>query len=95
MCKDFPPLLSQHDSVVARRTPFATKNMWVTPYVDGQLYPAGKYVTQTRKAPADSLSEEWMSGKKSTARTDIVAYVTFGVTHIPRPGPFTFLSFAF
>lgn len=87
MCKDFPPLLSQPDSIVARRTPFATKNMWVTPFVDGQLYPAGKYVTQTRKAPEDSLTEEWMAGNKSTAKTDIVAYITFGVTHIPRPGP--------
>ena len=27
-----------------------------------------------------------MAGNKSTAKTDIVAFITFGVTHIPRPG---------
>lgn len=47
MCKDFPPLLAKPDSLVGRRAPFATRNMWVTPYVDGQLYP---YVESSSRA---------------------------------------------
>lgn len=39
MCKDFPPLLAKPDSLIGRRATFAKKNLWVTPYVDGQLFP--------------------------------------------------------
>jgi primary-amine oxidase len=44
---------------------------------------AGKYVTQTRVAPEDSL-EGWMKGDKNIANTDIVTWISMGVTHIPR-----------
>lgn len=47
-CRDYPPLLAKPDSWVAKRAPFATKTMWVTPYQEGQFYPAGKHVPQTR-----------------------------------------------
>lgn len=77
MCKDFVPLLAKPDSLIARRTPFATKSIWVTPYEEGQLYPAGKFVTQSPFAPEDSL-EGWMKGDKSIAKTDVVTWVSFG-----------------
>lgn len=60
MCKDFVPLLAKPDSLIARRTPFATKSIWVTPFKDGQFYPAGKFVTQTPFAPEDSVSSFYL-----------------------------------
>lgn len=87
MCKDMPPLLANHDSWVAKRAPFATKSLWVTPYEDGQLYPAGKNIPQTRDVPEDSVPK-WIEGDKNIRNTDIVTYVTFGVTHLPRPEDF-------
>jgi Cu2+-containing amine oxidase len=51
-----PCLLAQPDSAVARRALFTTKNLWVTPYQEGQLYPAGKYVFQSWQ---DSGLAQW------------------------------------
>ncbi|GAA5826836.1 hypothetical protein JCM5353_005413 [Sporobolomyces roseus] len=84
MCKDTPPLLPHPDSLVGRRATFAKNTIWVTPYEDGQLYPAGKYPTQTPFAPEDSL-EHWMKGDRSISNEDIVVWYTFGATHVPRP----------
>ncbi|SCZ97604.1 BZ3500_MvSof-1268-A1-R1_Chr4-3g07289 [Microbotryum saponariae] len=87
MCKDFPPLLAKEDSLVARRATFAKKNLWVTPFVDGQFFPAGKYPTQSFKAPEDSL-EFWIKDDKPIVQKDIVTWVSFGVTHLPRAEDF-------
>jgi len=84
MCRDFPPLLAKPDSLVGRRATFAKKNLWVTPFEEGQLYPAGKWPTQSPEAPKDSL-EGWMEGERNIAKTDIVSWINFGVTHLPRP----------
>ncbi|KAM0750283.1 peroxisomal copper amine oxidase [Meredithblackwellia eburnea MCA 4105] len=84
MCKDFPPLLAKDDSLVGRRATFAKKNIWVTPYEDGQLFPAGKFVQQTPKAPKDSL-EYWMEGSRNIQKTDVVTWISFGLTHLVRP----------
>ncbi|KAL7417323.1 copper amine oxidase [Mrakia frigida] len=82
-----PRLLAQKDSWVAKRAPFATHQLWVTPFVEEQLYPAGKYVPQTRDAPSDSIGF-WMEGDKAIKEKDIVLYLTYGVTHVPRPEDF-------
>ena len=44
MCKDLPPLLPKPDSIVAMRAPFATHSLWVAPYNEKEVYPAGKFV---------------------------------------------------
>jgi hypothetical protein len=44
-----PCLLAQPDSPVAQRGLFTTKNIWVTPHDDAQLYPAGTYVLQSSR----------------------------------------------
>lgn len=44
-----PCLLAQPNSPVAQRGLFTTKSLWVTPHVDGQLYPAGTYVMQSTR----------------------------------------------
>ncbi|GAA5853327.1 hypothetical protein JCM8547_000285 [Rhodosporidiobolus lusitaniae] len=84
MCKDYCPLLAKPDSIVARRATFAKKTIYVTPYEDGQLFPAGKFPTQTMEAPEDSL-EFWLKGNRSIANEDIVIWAQFGTTHVPRP----------
>lgn len=51
-----PCLLAQADSPVAQRGMFTTKNLMVTPYAEGQLYPAGTYVMQSSR---DSGLGQW------------------------------------
>lgn len=51
-----PCLLAQPDSAVAKRAIFTTKNLFVTPYEDGQLYPAGQYVFQSQN---DTGLKQW------------------------------------
>ncbi|KAG6807682.1 hypothetical protein H0H93_001235 [Arthromyces matolae] len=48
------------------------------------MWPAGKYVPQTREEPDDSVGK-WAQGKQSVEDEDILVYVTVGTTHIPRP----------
>lgn len=85
--KDFEPLVVQPDSQVAQRAAFATKPLWITPFDEEQLWPAGKYVPQTRGAPADSIGN-WVADRAPTADTDVVVWLTYGITHIPRPEDF-------
>lgn len=40
-------MLMQPDSLVGKRAHFATKSLFVTPYAEGQLYPAGDHVVQS------------------------------------------------
>ena len=94
MCKDTAPLLAHDDSLVGRRATFAKHTIWTTPYVDGQLFPAGKFPTQTPFAPKDSL-EFWMEGERNIANTDVVTWLQFGTTHIPRPEDWPVVSRCF
>ncbi len=41
-------MLMHPDSLVAKRSFFATKHLFVTPYEDGQLYPSGDHVVQSK-----------------------------------------------
>ncbi|KAJ7725639.1 copper amine oxidase [Mycena maculata] len=81
-------LMARPDGWVGRRAPFAGKPLWVCRDVEGEkggrMWPAGKYVPQTRNSPADSIGE-WVKGEKSIENEDILVYLSVGVTHIPRP----------
>ncbi|KAK7057681.1 amine oxidase [Favolaschia claudopus] len=81
-------LMAQTDGWVGRRAPFTHKAMWVCRDVEdakgGRMWPAGKYVAQTRDTPPDSISK-WVEGGQSIENEDILVYLTVGVTHIPRP----------
>eukprot|EP00877_Chromochloris_zofingiensis_P005949 jgi/Chrzof1/1607/Cz10g14120.t1 len=77
-----PCLMAHHDSPIARRGYFTTKNLIVTPYQDGQLYPAGLYVLQSSR---DSGLAEWTKQDRSLLSADPVVWYTFGVTHFVRP----------
>jgi len=83
-------LLAKKGSNIAKRGPFALHNIWVVPYQDGQIYPAGKHVPQTTgeyHAMNDNILD-WVKGGKNVQDTDIVVYVTFGLTHFPRTEDF-------
>ncbi|KAI8343721.1 copper amine oxidase [Chlamydoabsidia padenii] len=76
-----PPLLPKQDSVVAQRATFATKTLWVTPYVDHQLYPAGFYPIQSHEPMGLPV---WTRTNQSIRNKDVVLYFTFGLNHIVR-----------
>ncbi|KAJ6631458.1 copper amine oxidase [Mycena sp. CBHHK59/15] len=82
------PLMTQPDGWVGRRATFAKNALWVCRDIEGakggRMWPAGKYVPQTRDSPEDSIGE-WVKGQQSVENEDILVYLTVGVTHIPRP----------
>ena len=49
-------MMAHETSMIARRAVFATKQLWVTPHKDDQLYPAGEHVVQSTKCTGMS---EW------------------------------------
>ncbi|KAG2226618.1 hypothetical protein INT45_005104 [Circinella minor] len=76
-----PPMLPKPGSIATERAQFATKTIWVTPYEDGQLYPGGFYCSQSE--PRIGLPE-WTEEVKNIRDTDVVIWLTFGLTHLPR-----------
>ncbi|OJJ42956.1 hypothetical protein ASPZODRAFT_104276 [Penicilliopsis zonata CBS 506.65] len=64
-----------------KRAEFATKPIWVTQYRDEELYAAGEFTNQSRKA--DGV-ETWVQRNDSTENEDVVLWHTFGLTHNPR-----------
>ncbi|KAJ5943188.1 hypothetical protein N7516_003356 [Penicillium verrucosum] len=64
-----------------RRAEFATKPIWVTKYQDDELYAAGEFTNQSRRAEG---VETWVQRKENTENEDVVLWHTFGLTHNPR-----------
>jgi len=81
-------LIPRSDGWVGRRTSFASKSLWVVRDKEGpaggRIWPAGKYVPQTREEPEESLGT-WAKEGESIDNEDILLYLTLGTTHIPRP----------
>jgi primary-amine oxidase len=77
-----PTLLAHPESSVGRRAGFARHNLWVTPFAASERRGAGDYPNQ--HAGGDGLPR-WTAQDRPLIDTDIVAWHTFGVTHIPRP----------
>ncbi|KAH8835989.1 copper amine oxidase [Flagelloscypha sp. PMI_526] len=78
------PLMARPGSWVDKRAPWASKPLWVCQAGEDRLFPSGKFVPQTRDAPEDSVSN-WVAGRDSVENEDILLFLTFGTTHIPRP----------
>lgn len=85
-----PRLLPKPGSAVYRRAGFAQKALWVVPYRDDELYPAGKYVCQStgKGTPGNKNILNWVARDESIENTDLVCFVQFGVTHFPRTEDF-------
>jgi primary-amine oxidase len=77
-----PTLLAGASSRVAGRAQFATRNLWVTPYAEGERFAAGRYPSQS--AGGGGLPA-YTAGDRSIEDADVVVWHTFGVTHIVRP----------
>jgi primary-amine oxidase len=80
-----PTLLSQPDASITKRATFATKNLWVTPYVATERRAAGDYPCQ--HIGGDGLPK-WTAADRSLVNRDVVVWYSFGVTHVPRPEDF-------
>ena len=86
-----PAILAKPGSMVWKRAAFARKSLWVTPYKDYQLFPAGDYVCQSsgqQGHPYNSTVEDWVAKDEPVEDTDVVCYVQFGLTHFPRTEDF-------
>jgi len=77
-----PTLLAQPDSSIGQRAGFARHNLWVTPVTADERRAAGDYPNQH---PGGDGLLRWTASDRSLVGTDIVAWHTFGVTHLPRP----------
>ena len=77
-----PTMLADPQASVVRRAGFARHNLRVTPFAADERRGAGDYPNQ--HAGGDGLPR-WTAEDRSLTGTDIVAWHTFGVTHIPRP----------
>lgn len=89
--RESPPLLAKPGSVVYKRGGFARKTLWVTPYRDYELFPAGDYVCQSTGEdghPQNGTVVDWAARDESIENTDIVCYLQFGLTHFPRAEDF-------
>jgi primary-amine oxidase len=70
------------DDYLQQRAGFTNHTLWVTPYVPRELYAAGDYPTMS--TAGDGLPK-WTAANRAIAGTDIVAWLTMGFHHVPRP----------
>ena len=83
------------ESPVRKRAGFVNSHFWATHYNPAELYAAGDYPNQSK--PGDGLPA-YAANNESIVSTDVVAWYTLGITHIPRPEewpimPITHLGF--
>ncbi|KAL2807864.1 copper amine oxidase [Aspergillus granulosus] len=74
-------LIMPKKAVGYQRAEFASKPIWVTKYQDNELYAAGEFTNQSKRAQG---VETWVQRKDSTENEDVVLWHTFGLTHNPR-----------
>ena len=77
-----PTLLAGEGSVVRRRAAFATHNLWVTPWAEGERRAAGSWPNQH---VGGAGLPEWTAADRPITDTDLVVWHTFGLTHLVRP----------
>lgn len=75
------PLLSTDDYML-KRGAFTEHMLWVTSYDRRQLYASGDYPTV--HAAGEGLPA-WTANDESIVNKDVVAWVTMGFHHVPRP----------
>ncbi|KFY68604.1 hypothetical protein V496_00947 [Pseudogymnoascus sp. VKM F-4515 (FW-2607)] len=89
--RESPPLLAKPESIVSKRAAFALKTLWVTPYRDYEVFPAGDYVCQSQGIPGhphNTTVVDWAARDEPIENKDIVLYLQFGITHFPRTEDF-------
>ena len=77
------PMMVRPDSWVGRRASFLRNTVWVCRDIEAEdsgtlrMWPAGKYVPQTRQEPKDSIGS-WVEGEMGVEDEDILVYLTVG-----------------
>jgi primary-amine oxidase len=69
-------------SAPMRTAGYIAHQLWVTPYAPDELYAAGEF--QNLGRDGDGLPA-WTAKNRALAETDVVAWYTLGITHVPRP----------
>ncbi|KAL5356932.1 copper amine oxidase [Aspergillus floccosus] len=88
---DCPPLLARPGGRLAKRAAFARHSLWVVPYQERQIFPAGQYVCQRSGDvydPDNTDILDWTARDECIEDADIVCYIQFGVIHVPRTEDF-------
>ena len=77
---------SQPGSELAKRAGFLWHHLWVTPYAEDEIFPAGTYPNQH---PGGDGLPRWTAADRSVKDRDIVVWYVMGNTHLPdwRNGP--------
>jgi primary-amine oxidase len=73
---------AQEGASIRRRAGFIAHNLWITAYDPAQRYASGDYINQN---PAPNGLAQWIERDRPLENTDLVAWYSFGVHHIPRP----------
>lgn len=75
------PMMARKDGWALKRAQFVNYPVWVCRDVEGakgsRMWPAGKYVPQTRESPTDSIGA-WVKGEQNVENEDILVYLTIG-----------------
>lgn len=84
--KFMPPpsqmLLAYPSSIHAKRAKFAQHHVWVTRHQEGDLWAGGKWTTNSSEE-TDGISS-YVAGSDSVRNEDVIVWITFGMTHLPR-----------
>ncbi|MCU0633711.1 MAG: hypothetical protein MUE41_02460 [Gemmatimonadaceae bacterium] len=70
------------DDYMQRRAGFTEHTLWITPYAANERFAAGEYPTNS--TAGDGLPK-WTAANRPIANRDIVAWLTLGFHHVPRP----------
>ncbi|GAB4818794.1 hypothetical protein N2152v2_005840 [Parachlorella kessleri] len=82
-----PPMLAHPTSVHATRGAFATKHLWVTPYDENEMNPAGDYPLHPDPEQNQGIAQ-WTAKNRKVSDADCVVWYNVGLTHIVRPEDF-------
>lgn len=70
------------DDYMQKRAGFTNHTLWVTPFKQNELFAAGDYPTL---GTAGQGLPTWTASNRGVANTDVVAWLTMGFHHVPRP----------
>jgi primary-amine oxidase len=73
---------AQPGSANWKRCGFATKHLWVTPYNDDELYPAGEFPNQS---PGGEGLPAWTEADRPIRNEDLVVWYNMTQTHVCAP----------
>ena len=77
-----PTLLSNPNSPPGKRASFAKHNIWATPFQNEERCGGGRHtVMHSGEEGLDDIT----SKDRNISECDLVTWLTFGVTHLPRP----------